>query len=109
MNKKYDIKASQKVFDITVIGMYARTTPTGHGLADMFENTGCLKDHSSSYECSSHQVHFHIDVHVVNHVSERSMFRQILMHPSEHLMVRLPPRWISVHIQPNSNMSISVG
>ncbi|GFU83703.1 hypothetical protein TNCV_522971 [Trichonephila clavipes] len=30
------------------------------------------------------------------------------MHPSECLMIRLPPRWISFPVQSNSNSSISV-
>ncbi|GFV53828.1 hypothetical protein TNCV_4208791 [Trichonephila clavipes] len=55
------------------------------------------------------QVHFRINEHVVNCGSERSMFRQVLMYPSERLMFRLPPRWISFSIQLNSNTSISVG
>ncbi|GFV23497.1 uncharacterized protein TNCV_4782081 [Trichonephila clavipes] len=37
------IKASQKVFEIAPIGMYARTT---QGWADMFENTGRFTDRS---------------------------------------------------------------
>ncbi|GFT71930.1 hypothetical protein TNCV_2515721 [Trichonephila clavipes] len=36
------------------------------------------------------------------------MFRQVLMHPSERLMIRLPPRWRNFPIQPNISMSISV-
>ncbi|GFV55777.1 hypothetical protein TNCV_167621 [Trichonephila clavipes] len=89
--------------------MHARTTPTRHELVDMFENTGCFTNHSSNDGCSCHQAHFRIDGRVVNHVSEGSMFRQVLMHPSERLMFRLPPRWISFPIQPNSNTSISGG
>ncbi|GFU72786.1 hypothetical protein TNCV_1515481 [Trichonephila clavipes] len=37
------------------------------------------------------------------------MFRQVLMHPSERLMIRLPPRWIPFPMQPNSNTFIAVG
>ncbi|PRD34622.1 UNVERIFIED_CONTAM: hypothetical protein NCL1_14037 [Trichonephila clavipes] len=49
-----------------------------------------------------------IDGCVVNRDSERSMFRQVLMHPSKSLMIRLPPRWIFLLIQPNSSTSISI-
>ncbi|GFV58832.1 hypothetical protein TNCV_1673611 [Trichonephila clavipes] len=66
-------------------------------------------DRSSSVGYSCHQVHFRIDRHAVNRGSERPMFRQVLTHPSECLMIRLPPHWISFPIQPNSNTSISVG
>ncbi|GFY05205.1 hypothetical protein TNCV_2206511 [Trichonephila clavipes] len=69
---------SQEVFEVTTIGMYARTTPTRHGLADMFENTGHFTDRSSSDGHSCHQVHFIIDRRVINRGSERSMFRQVL-------------------------------
>ncbi|GFS79681.1 hypothetical protein TNCV_4241391 [Trichonephila clavipes] len=72
--------------------MYARTTPTRHGLADMFKNTRSFTDHSSSDGYSGHQIHFRFDGHVINRDSERSMFRQVLMHPSECLMIRLMPR-----------------
>ncbi|GFU95644.1 hypothetical protein TNCV_3333091 [Trichonephila clavipes] len=89
--------------------MYVRTTPTRHGLADLFENTECLTDRSSSDGYSCHQIPFRIDRLVVNRVSERSMFRQVLMHQSECLMIWLLPHWISFSIQPNSNTSISVG
>ncbi|GFU41447.1 hypothetical protein TNCV_4585961 [Trichonephila clavipes] len=89
--------------------MYARTTSTRHGVEDMFENTGSFTDRSSSVGYSCHQVHFRIDRRVVNRGSERSMFRQVLMHSSERLMSRLSPRWISFLIQPSSKTSISVG
>ncbi|GFU90700.1 hypothetical protein TNCV_3089861 [Trichonephila clavipes] len=105
----YDIKQSQEVFEIAGIGIYAHTTPTRHGLADMLKNTRCFTNCCSSDGYSCHQVHFKIDGCAVNRGSERSMFHQVLMHASERLMIRLPPRWISFSIQPNSNMSISVG
>ncbi|GFY10949.1 hypothetical protein TNCV_1124701 [Trichonephila clavipes] len=45
---------------------------------------------------------------MVIHGSERCMFRQVLEHPSERLMIRLAPRWVSLPIQPNSNTSIFI-
>ncbi|GFX03530.1 histone-lysine N-methyltransferase SETMAR-like [Trichonephila clavipes] len=39
--------ASEKMFEIAAIGMYARTTPTRHGLVDMFENTGRFTDRAA--------------------------------------------------------------
>ncbi|GFY27088.1 putative transposable element [Trichonephila clavipes] len=74
--------------------MYARTTPMRHGLASMLQNAGYFTDCSSSDRCSCHQVHFRIAGSVVKQSSDRSMFRQVLMHPSERLMFLLPPRWI---------------
>ncbi|GFX50548.1 hypothetical protein TNCV_614771 [Trichonephila clavipes] len=80
-----------------------------HGLADMFENTRRFKDCSSSFRYSCQQVHFKVGWRVFNPGSERSIFRQVLMHPSKRLMIRLLSRWISFAIQPNSNTSISIG
>ncbi|GFW04917.1 hypothetical protein TNCV_4881521 [Trichonephila clavipes] len=94
--------------EIAAIGMNARTTTTRHGLADMFENTGCFTDRSISDGYSCHKVYFRIDGWVVNPGFESSMFRKVLMPPSERLMFLLPPRWISFPIQLNSNTSISV-
>ncbi|GFW62700.1 hypothetical protein TNCV_2624631 [Trichonephila clavipes] len=71
--------------------MYANTTPTRQGLADIFENTGRFTDRSNSDGYSCHQVQFRFDGRVVNRCSERFMFRQALMHPSERLMIQLPP------------------
>ncbi|GFX39438.1 hypothetical protein TNCV_2668001 [Trichonephila clavipes] len=66
INKKYDVKASDEVFEIATIGMYARTAPTRHGLPNIFENTGHFTDPSSSdgYPCD--QVHFGNDRRVVH-------------------------------------------
>ncbi|GFX60702.1 hypothetical protein TNCV_4976781 [Trichonephila clavipes] len=89
--------------------MYARTTPTRHGLTGTFENIRCFIDRSCSHGYSCHKVHFRIEGRVVNCVSERSLFRQVLMHPSERLMVLLPPRRIYFPLKPKSNMFISVG
>ncbi|GFV98472.1 hypothetical protein TNCV_624311 [Trichonephila clavipes] len=91
------------------IGMDALTAPTRHGLADMFENTGCFTDHRSSDEYLCHKVHFRIQGCVVNRSSERSMFLHVLMHPSKRLKIRFPPRWISFPIQLNSNTSTVEG
>ncbi|GFS79443.1 hypothetical protein TNCV_2369801 [Trichonephila clavipes] len=85
-SQKYNIKASKAVFEIAGFGMYALATPTRHGLADMFENTGLFSYCSSSVGYSYHQIHFRSDGRVVNHGSEKSMFRQVLIHPRERLM-----------------------
>ncbi|GFX23462.1 hypothetical protein TNCV_3769381 [Trichonephila clavipes] len=61
--------------------MYASTTLTRHGLTDTFENSGNFTNRNNSDGYSCHQVHFKIDGHVVNFGSERSMFREVLMHP----------------------------
>ncbi|GFW11283.1 hypothetical protein TNCV_3808031 [Trichonephila clavipes] len=45
---------------------------------------------------------------VTSRGSERSMHCHVMMHPSERLMIRLPPRWISFPMHLNSNTSISV-
>ncbi|GFU99894.1 uncharacterized protein TNCV_1257431 [Trichonephila clavipes] len=59
-----------------------------------------------------------LDIHATRSLSElkgvssivdRSMFRQVLMHPSKRLMIPLPPRWIFFPIELNSNTPISVG
>ncbi|GFW65623.1 hypothetical protein TNCV_3550461 [Trichonephila clavipes] len=77
--------------------MHARTMPMRHGLVDMFENTGRFLDRSNNDGYSVHQVHFRIDGRVVNHGSKRSLFRQVLMHPSKRLMIQLSPRWNIPH------------
>ncbi|GFU41157.1 hypothetical protein TNCV_3899691 [Trichonephila clavipes] len=59
------VKASQEVFEIVADDMYARTTPTRHGLTDILENIGRFSDHSSNNGYSCHQVNFRIDWHVV--------------------------------------------
>ncbi|GFX93901.1 hypothetical protein TNCV_3412641 [Trichonephila clavipes] len=66
INKKYDVKASEEVFEIATIGMYARTAPTRHGLPNIFENTRHFTDPSSSdgYPCDL--VHFGNDRRVVH-------------------------------------------
>lgn len=46
------MKASMEMFETAATGKYARTTPTRHGLTDMFENTGCFTDRNSSGEYS---------------------------------------------------------
>ncbi|GFX44309.1 DUF4817 domain-containing protein [Trichonephila clavipes] len=61
---------------------------------------------SDGYSC--HLVHFRINDRVVNRASERSMFLQVQMHPSERLMIQVPPHCISFPMQTNSNTSISV-
>ncbi|GFU81618.1 hypothetical protein TNCV_4927491 [Trichonephila clavipes] len=66
-------------------------------------------DRSNSDGYLYHQVHFRIYGCFVNHDSEKSVFRQVLMPPREHLMIRLPRRWVSFRIQLNRNTSISVG
>ncbi|GFV58668.1 hypothetical protein TNCV_1947331 [Trichonephila clavipes] len=83
--------------------MYSRMIPMRQGLVDMFENNGRFMDRSSSGEYSCHQVRFRINGCIVNGVSERSKFHQVLMHPRERLMIRLPPRWLSFPKQLNSN------
>lgn len=42
--KKYDVKPSQDMFEISTIGKYAGLTTTLHGVADMFENTERFTD-----------------------------------------------------------------
>lgn len=54
INKSYFIKASQMMFETVTFGKYARSTPTRHRFADMFENTGCFMNRNSSHECSCH-------------------------------------------------------
>ncbi|GFS62007.1 hypothetical protein TNCV_2592841 [Trichonephila clavipes] len=88
--------------------MYACTTLTRYGLADMFENTGRFMDRSNNNRYSCHQDHFRMGGRVANRLSERSMFYQILMQPSERLVIWLSPRWISFSIQPNSNTYITL-
>ncbi|GFY09210.1 hypothetical protein TNCV_2991281 [Trichonephila clavipes] len=75
----------------------------------MFKNTGRFTDHSCSDGYSFHYNHFRFDGRVLNRGSERPMFHQVLIHPSERLMIRLPPYWISFPMQSNSNASIFVG
>ncbi|GFX67181.1 hypothetical protein TNCV_2185281 [Trichonephila clavipes] len=72
----------------------------------MFENTKFFTDRSKSDGYSCHEVHFKFEGRVVNHGSENF---QILMNPSERLIIRLLPRWIFFPVQSNSNTSISVG
>ncbi len=50
---------------MTAIGMDARTTPTRHGLANIFEITWRIS-RTSSDEDSCHQVHFRIYGRVVH-------------------------------------------
>ncbi|GFW24346.1 hypothetical protein TNCV_605931 [Trichonephila clavipes] len=76
---------------------------------DIFQNTGHFTYRSRNVGYKCRQVHFRIDERVFNRCCERSMFRPVLMHPSERLVIRLPPRWISFPIQLKSNTSISVG
>ncbi|GFW15068.1 hypothetical protein TNCV_983601 [Trichonephila clavipes] len=78
-------------------------------LEDMFENIVRFTIYSIREGSFCQQIHFKFDGHVVNPGSERSMFGQVLMHPSERLMIRLPPRRISFPIQSNSNTSIYIG
>ncbi|GFY19605.1 hypothetical protein TNCV_4647771 [Trichonephila clavipes] len=75
----------------------------------MSENTGHFSDRGSSNGYSCNQVHCRIDGRGVNRDTESSMFLHVLMHPSEHLMIRLPPHWISFPIQPNIYSPLSVG
>ncbi|GFV14837.1 hypothetical protein TNCV_4219311 [Trichonephila clavipes] len=66
INKKYDVKASEEVFEIATIGMYTRTAPTRHGLPNTFENTGHFTDPSSSDGYPFDQVHLENDRCVVH-------------------------------------------
>ncbi|GFX67456.1 hypothetical protein TNCV_3463451 [Trichonephila clavipes] len=59
---------------------------------DTLENIRSFTDRSRTDGYLRYQVHFKIDARVVNRGSESF---QVLMHPREHLMIRLPPRWIS--------------
>ncbi|GFT80728.1 hypothetical protein TNCV_1539711 [Trichonephila clavipes] len=80
---------SNEVFEIAAICMYVRATPKRHGLVEMFENTGCFTDRSSSDGYSYHYIQFRFGGQVVNRGFQTSMFRQILMHPRERLMIGL--------------------
>ncbi|GFV91855.1 hypothetical protein TNCV_2975261 [Trichonephila clavipes] len=66
-------------------------------------------DHSISDVYSNHQIHFRTGGHAVNHGSDRSLFLQVLMHPSKRLRISLTPRWISFSIQSKSSMLVYVG
>ncbi|GFT59979.1 hypothetical protein TNCV_4179961 [Trichonephila clavipes] len=81
------LKHLPRSFEIAAIGMYACTTPTRHGLADMFENTGCFTDRSSNDGYSCNQVHFRIDGRVGNCRTERSIFRQLLKLSKKLMMI----------------------
>ncbi|GFW08346.1 hypothetical protein TNCV_1656601 [Trichonephila clavipes] len=72
--------------------MHAHKTLTPHALADMFENIGCFMDRYRSVGCWCYRIHFRIDSRVVHLGSERSMFHQVLMHPSKRWRIRLPSR-----------------
>ncbi|GFT51809.1 hypothetical protein TNCV_4440961 [Trichonephila clavipes] len=89
--------------------MYARPTPTRYELVDTLENTWCFTDRSSSHTYSGHQIHFKFKGCIVNRDSGRSVFCQVLIIPSKRLMIRLPPRWIYLSVQLNSNTYISIG
>ncbi|GFY24238.1 hypothetical protein TNCV_1012871 [Trichonephila clavipes] len=66
---------------------------------------GRFPDRNSSGGYSCYQDHFRIDVRFDSHGSERCKFRQVLMHPSERLMIRLPPRW-SRYLSPYNRTAI---